>query len=190
MVSLLFKIIIINYLAVPVFVAVQAFLKLRCMGFSEKWLLLLQGMAYGLCRLQQLQHMGSVVAVPGLQSTGSTAVVHGFSCSAVCAIFPDYGFNLCLLHWQASSLPLSHQGIPLPTFFLKEKLITGLATKRRSESSIIEELMSMLLYQPLKEMSFPCPNSGLPIFPLYPPTSLKTFFLLPTQPHFPSLSIS
>ena len=50
----------------PVFVAVQAFLKLWCMGFSEQWLLLLQSMAYGLCRLQQLQHMGSVVAVPGL----------------------------------------------------------------------------------------------------------------------------
>ena len=50
--------------------------------------------------------------------------------------------------------------------------------------------MSMLLYQPLKEMSFPCPNSGLPVFPLYPPTSLKTFFLLPAQPLFPSLSIS
>ena len=26
-------------------------------------------------------------------------------------IFPDQGSNLCLLHWQAGSLPLSHQGI-------------------------------------------------------------------------------
>jgi len=25
---------------------------------------------------------------------------------------PDQGLNLCLLHWQADSLPLSHQGSP------------------------------------------------------------------------------
>ena len=28
-------------------------------------------------------------------------------------IFPTPGSNSCLLHWQAGSLPLSHQGIPL-----------------------------------------------------------------------------
>ena len=28
-------------------------------------------------------------------------------------IFPDQGSNLCLLDWQADSLPLSHQGIPI-----------------------------------------------------------------------------
>ena len=28
-------------------------------------------------------------------------------------IFPTQGSNLCLLHWQAHSLPLSHQGSPL-----------------------------------------------------------------------------
>ena len=32
------------------------------------------------------------------------------SCSTACGIFPDQGLNLCLLHWQADSLPLSHQG--------------------------------------------------------------------------------
>ena len=25
-------------------------------------------------------------------------------------IFPDLGLNPCLLHWQADSLPVSHQG--------------------------------------------------------------------------------
>ena len=25
-------------------------------------------------------------------------------------IFPDQGLNSCLLHWQADSLPVSHQG--------------------------------------------------------------------------------
>ena len=52
----------------------------------------------------------SVVAAPGLQSAGSTAVEHGRSCSTGCGIFPDQGLHPCLLHWQADSLPLSHQG--------------------------------------------------------------------------------
>ena len=29
-------------------------------------------------------------------------------------IFPTQGLNLCLLHWQADSLPLSRQGSPVP----------------------------------------------------------------------------
>ena len=52
----------------------------------------------------------SVVVAPGLQSTGWIVVVQRFSCSKACEIFPDQGSNLCLLHWQANPLPLSHQG--------------------------------------------------------------------------------
>ena len=33
---------------------------------------------------------------------------HKLSCSVACGIFPDQGLNLCLLNWQADSLPLSH----------------------------------------------------------------------------------
>ena len=51
----------------------------------------------------------SVAAVPGLQSTGSAVAVHGLRCSAACGILLGQGSNLCLLHWQADSLPLSHQ---------------------------------------------------------------------------------
>ena len=47
--------------------------------------------------------MGSVVAFPGLWSTGSIVVVHGFSCSMECGIYPDQGLNLCFLHWQVDS---------------------------------------------------------------------------------------
>ena len=36
--------------------------------------------------------------------------MHGLSCSVARGIFLDQGSNLCLLHWQADSLPLSHQG--------------------------------------------------------------------------------
>ena len=34
------------------------------------------------------------------------------SCSVACGILPYQGLNLCLLHWQSDSLPLSYQGIP------------------------------------------------------------------------------
>ena len=49
---------------------------------------------------------------------GSTVVVHGLSYSVACEIFPDQGSNPCLLHWQADSLPLSHQGSPTDGFDL------------------------------------------------------------------------
>ena len=63
----------------------------------------------------------SVDAAPGLSSCGSwalehrlnrTVVAHGLSCPEACGIFPDQGLNPCFLHWQADSLPLSHQGSP------------------------------------------------------------------------------
>ena len=57
----------------------------------------------------------STVQVSRLQSKGSTVVVHGLSCSEVSGIFLDQGSNLCLLHWQADSLLLSHKG-SLKTF--------------------------------------------------------------------------
>jgi len=39
----------------------------------------------------------------------SGVVVPTLSCSTAGGIFLDQGSNLCLLHWQADSLPLSHQ---------------------------------------------------------------------------------
>ena len=39
-------------------------------------------------------------------------VAHVLGCPVACGIFPDQGLNPCLLHWQADSLPLSHQGSP------------------------------------------------------------------------------
>ena len=52
------------------------------------------------CRLQYLQHAGSAI------------VVHRPRCSTACGIFPDQESNLCPLHCQADSYPLSHQGSP------------------------------------------------------------------------------
>ena len=48
---------------------------------------------------------------------GSVVVAHGLSCSAACGIFPDQGSNPCLLHRQADSQPLHHQGRLEATFF-------------------------------------------------------------------------
>ena len=39
-------------------------------------------------------------------------MVHGLSCCEECGIFLDQGSNPCPLHWQADSVPLSHQGSP------------------------------------------------------------------------------
>ena len=63
----------------------------------------------------------SLVAEQGLQGMWPSAVaVPRFSCSAACRIFPDQGLNPYLLHWQADSYPLYHQG-SLSFIFKKEK---------------------------------------------------------------------
>ena len=41
-------------------------------------------------------------------------VAHGSGHFTACGVISDQGWNLCLLHWQADSLPLSHQGNLFP----------------------------------------------------------------------------
>ena len=52
---------------------------------------------------------GSAAVAPQLQGTGSVVATHGLSRSTAHEILLDQGLNLCLLHWQADSLPLSHR---------------------------------------------------------------------------------
>ena len=68
----------------------------RCSGFSY-------------CRTV-FRHTGLVVVAPSIYSTGSIFVAHRLSCSVACELLLDRGLNLCLLHWQAHSSPLSYQG--------------------------------------------------------------------------------
>ena len=73
------------------------------------------------CGAWALGTRAAVVAAGGLrsfsfQSTGSMVAVHGLSYSTACGIFLNQGSNLGLLHWQADSLPLSHQESPQSTF--------------------------------------------------------------------------
>ena len=75
------------------------------MGFSVQWLLLLwntssRHLGFSSCSSWALGHRLVVVA-------------HMLSCSEACGIFLDQRSNLCLLHWQADSLPLTHPGSPL-----------------------------------------------------------------------------
>ena len=56
------------------------------------------------CRgAQALGHMASVVAAPGLESTGSVAVMHWLSCFSACGIFLDQEWDPCFLHRQVDS---------------------------------------------------------------------------------------
>ena len=73
------------------------------LNFSFKWLLFLQRTGSRAPGFQQMH-------LPGSRSAGSIVVVHMLSCPRACEIFPDQGSNPCLLHWQADSLPRSHQG--------------------------------------------------------------------------------
>ena len=100
-----------------------ATLQLQCVGFSLQWLLLLGSMGSREQGRQQLRHVGSVAAVPRLQSTGSIVMAHRLSCSEACGIFSDQGWNPCLLHWQVDSLPLSHQGNP--TMMSYPQIVSG-----------------------------------------------------------------
>ena len=57
----------------------------------------------------------------GSRHAGSAVVAHGPSCSAACGTFPDQGSNPCLLHWQADSQSLRHQGSPWTSSFFRKK---------------------------------------------------------------------
>ena len=69
------------------------------------------------CRAWTLGAGMSVVVACGLSShrlwsTGSLVLAHWLSCFTACGIFPDWGLNPRLLHWQADSLSLSQQRSP------------------------------------------------------------------------------
>ena len=73
-------------------------------GFTSQWFILLRSAGSRMLRRQQLWLLGS--------RADSVAKAHGLRCPEACGIFPGQGLNSCLLHWQADSLPTSHQGSP------------------------------------------------------------------------------
>ena len=63
--------------------------------------------------VQHLLCLGSQALERRLSSCGAWALL---LCGS--GVFPDQGSNLRLLHWQADSLPLSHQGSPILLIFI------------------------------------------------------------------------
>ena len=66
----------------------------------------------------------ALVGQQWLELGGSRALaqycsLHSLCCPLACGIFPDQGSNPCLLCWQASSSPLSHQGRLVCPFFIE-----------------------------------------------------------------------
>ena len=58
--------------------------------------------------------VASLVAERGLEGTGLVVVMpRGLVAPWHVGFFLDQGWNLCRLHWQADSSPLSHQGDPI-----------------------------------------------------------------------------
>ena len=82
-----------------------AVLQLWCVGFSLQYHLLLWNTGFRVYRLQQLWFLGSRAQAQQLQHTGLIAPQHVGSSR-------NQESNPRLLHWQADSLPLSHQGSP------------------------------------------------------------------------------
>ena len=74
------------------------------LGFSRRGAQALEFAGFSSCAL------GSIVAVPRLQSTDSVVVGHRLRCCSARGIFPGQGSNPGLRHWQAESLLLNHQG--------------------------------------------------------------------------------
>ena len=81
--------------------------KLQCMGCSWQWLLFLLARGH-----VGFSGCGTLVLEHRLSSCGARAqLLYGGG------IFLDQGWNLCLLHWQVNSLPLTHQGSQLSIFW-------------------------------------------------------------------------
>ena len=98
---------------------------LRCTGFSLPCLLLFWSTE---SRHTGFSSCGSWALECRLSSCGTRA------CSVACGVILDQASNLCPLHWQSESLPLSHQGSPscgspfhsldIPSLFLSQGLCT------------------------------------------------------------------
>ena len=126
---------------------------MRCAGFSLRCRLLFQSTGSRACGLSSRSSWAPDHRL-------SSFVAQGLGCSAACGILPDQGLNLCLLHWQVDSFPLSHQGSP-ERWDLRD----------RDELGLPQPLPTLLPRQ------IPAPPPALATEPLWPPDH--------TQPELP-----
>ena len=61
---------------------------------------------------EQASHCVASLVEHGLKGMGSVLMAHRLSCPVPCGTFLDQISNPCLLHWQADSPSLDHEGIP------------------------------------------------------------------------------
>ena len=94
---------------------------------------------------------------PG-SSTGSVEA-HGLSCSPARGIFSGQESNLCLLHWQADSLPLNLQGSPHKVLqnCLERKLFISLVPQAFSELNSKPQSLKFRQPQNAREAHSPVP---------------------------------
>ena len=75
-----------------------------------------------------------------------------------CGIFLDQGSNLCLLHWQVDSLPLSYQGSPGINFKLTYVLIKFFILYIYDHAiSFASNNFYPQILSPVRILSRPCP---------------------------------
>ena len=120
-----------------VFLAAWAFLELWQAGvLSSCGVRASHRSGFSCCGAQALGRVGSSLWHMGSVEPGSIAVAHGLSGSSS-EIFPDQGWNPCLLHRQVDSSPLSHQR--WATFYNQRKSgeRENLSFLRRCHASII-----------------------------------------------------
>ena len=124
--------------------AIGGYSSLLCAGFSLKQIILLWSM-------------------------GSVVVAYGLSCSTACGILLDQASNPCLLHWQADSLPPSHQGNPDQGFFFSRVVpqrLLGRFLKYRvlastlDQNQKLEEGLEICVFNPSKNLPG-CSNMAL-----------------------------
>ena len=73
--------------------------------------------------------------------------MHGLSCSEACGIFPDQGSNPRLLHWQADSFQLSHQGSPVKLFLIVLSILFFLERMQYMQPMLKEQGFTLLPFK-------------------------------------------
>ena len=149
-----------------VFIAAWAFLYSRCMGLPLWWLLLLWSSGSRALRLQQLEHMGSIVVVPGLSRSQGPDVV------GPRPVESSQTRDWTLLHWQADSLPLSHQGNPLFYFISFHVIPHGLG----NHSSLTRDWTQVLGWQSMHRVLTTGPSGNSPYLVVYVQTYLSKVY--------------
>ena len=102
-------------------------------------------------------------------------MLQGLSCQTACGISPDQGSNLCPMHWQADSFPLSHQGSFPSIFFLFLLYYLNV--------NPMHHVIPSFICQHVLQIDRVCDRQNSKMVPLDSWALLCTYFLLLIQPN-------